>query len=327
MGLVTSKTAEATYQPKSLMGNYVTQGELKNFEDRYGDEIKKFTDTTYTPKAEFDSYKNMINKDFELFTRKDDFNSYRKDIVTILDKYQPKGDYVLSSDFNNFQKRFKDEIQEFSLRLDKKYQPISSNDIAVSAMPVVSIRPIDRMPVVSIPPTDRMPVVSMPAPVYNDVAVGGPPLISSIRIARNTPSPDGGNIVNFSYIVAADINNRQIQMVNATYGPGDPGIGFPASNVLDGELRTFGHTSLDNGKDFIEVFFESPTQVGKVMIAGRPGFTNRMVGTSVMLLDMNGNVVYNIPITSEKDLYTFTFESSNSSWIPSFIRHKNYLHY
>ena len=141
------------------------------------------------------------------------------------------------------------------------------------------------------------------------------------------PSPDGGNIINFSYIVAEDINNRQKQMVNPTYSPGDPGIGFPASNVLDGELRTFGHTSLNNRKDFIEVFFESPTQVGKVMIASRPGFKERMVGTSIMLLDQNKNIVYNIPITEAKDLYTFTFDSSNSSWIPSFIRHKNYLHY
>ena len=43
------------------------------------------------------------------------------------------------------------------------------------------------MPTVSMPPTASMPTVSMPAPVYNDVAVKGPLLISSIRIARNTP--------------------------------------------------------------------------------------------------------------------------------------------
>jgi hypothetical protein len=45
------------YQPK---GNYVTQAELNDFENRYGDEIKKFTDATYTPKTEF----NLFEKDF-----------------------------------------------------------------------------------------------------------------------------------------------------------------------------------------------------------------------------------------------------------------------
>jgi hypothetical protein len=87
------KFTDATYQPKA---SYVTQGELKNFEDRYGDEIKKFTDTTYIPKAEFDSYKNIINKDFELFTRKDDFNLFAKDFERALNNVQPKGDYISS---------------------------------------------------------------------------------------------------------------------------------------------------------------------------------------------------------------------------------------
>ena len=86
MGLVTSKTAEATYQPKSLMGNYVTQGELKNFEDRYGDEIKKFTESTYQPKASYVSQGEL--KKFE--------DRFGDELKRFSAAYQPKGDYITS---------------------------------------------------------------------------------------------------------------------------------------------------------------------------------------------------------------------------------------
>ncbi len=105
MGLVTSKTAEATYQPKSLMGNYVTQGELKNFEDRYGDEIKKFTEATYQPKANYVTQGEL--KNFE--------DRYGDELKKFTDAtYQPKASYVTQGELKKFEDRFGDEIKRFA---------------------------------------------------------------------------------------------------------------------------------------------------------------------------------------------------------------------
>jgi hypothetical protein len=136
--------------------------------------------------------------------------------------------------------------------------------------------------------------------------------IQIIRIKRINTSPDGSNAINIADIQAFDINGKLINPQASSYSDG--GIGFPASNSIDGNMNNFSHTS-DARDNFIQVSYSSPVQVSKIVITNRKDCCkNRMIGTHLQLFSKSGETpdIGSIPITDTRDIYTFTF--NGSSW-------------
>ena len=159
-------------------------------------------------------------------------------------------------------------------------------------------------------------------------SVGAPKTanVQYIRIQRVKTAPDGSNAINIAEIQAFDSNGNLIQPASASYS--DEGLsGFPTSNSIDGNMDNFAHTT-DARDNFIQVSYSSPVQVSQIVITNRKDCCkDRMIGTHLQLFSKPGGTpdVADIPINDSKDVYTFTFNASQSNpWVASYIRNKRY---
>ena len=230
-------------------------------------------------------------------------NTFTKEGITEVNK-----DDNYTFEIMKLGKELKDNIEKFAFLSTAVYDinQLDNNTVYY----IGNLKPSSQITTVTPPLNGGRNCLTFPQTVYLQ-APNSPP-IQYIRIKRITTAPDGANAINLSEIQAFDLNNKLITPASVSYN--DEGIGFPATNAIDGNFNNFAHTSNNMGS-YIQLAFSSPVTIGKIIIGNRTDCCQvRMIGTSLQLFSTTPSSpdVANIPITDTRGTYTFTF--NGRSW-------------
>ncbi len=98
--------------------------------------------------------------------------------------------------------------------------------------------------------------------------------------------------------------------------------------ILDDDTNTFNHT-LNTGNEWVLLTFDEVRDITTVSLQNRPGQGHRLNGTTVSVLDGQGNVIYTsaaITGAGNSEVFSFTFPATLSASAVRIDQDTNFLH-
>jgi|688.fasta_scaffold01796_9 hypothetical protein len=163
-------------------------------------------------------------------------------------------------------------------------------------------------------------VVSTSSSSSKSSSPGSPGIITPLSSLVKTVSlerPSAGDPINLSEIMMYDERNIVIPASNMTANLNPPLDGYPASNMIDGDLNNFAHTT-DNVASspiqYIRVVLNNPMKISKIVIKNRVDCCReRISGLAVKTLTDSNVELSSKVLTGSSLTYELTYNADSGA--------------
>jgi hypothetical protein len=155
-------------------------------------------------------------------------------------------------------------------------------------------------------PALTTPALTTPAPTRSS-------LVKTVSLER----PSSGDAINLAEIFLFDEGNRPIPASNMTASLNPPLDGYPAPNMIDGNLNNFAHTRdkvASSPIQYIKLVLTVPMKISKIVVKNRVDCCReRINGINVKTLGVNDVELSSQVLTGSALTYELTYNADSGA--------------
>ena len=147
--------------------------------------------------------------------------------------------------------------------------------------------------------------ITTPAPTRSS-------LVKTVSLER----PSSGDAINLAEIMLYDERNMVIPASNMTANLNPPLAGYPARNMIDGDLNNFAHTrdKEPSPLQYIRIVLNNPMKISKIVVKNRVDCCrDRISGIDVKTLGVNDAELSSKVLTGNSLTYELTYNADSGA--------------